>query len=177
MRYFPHSLTRFPRTRVRRQRSVRQHPYLPGRRRRRDGNGCSARRRPERCGVPWRENRSRGESGDCPASRPRSGRTEHHVEREPRGRRPIQDRTELEDLYADYDITGDSEVITYCRIGERSSITWFTLHELLGYGDVRNYDGSWTECGNLIRSPIEVETDDPATRATEGQFRSRSRRR
>lgn len=51
---------------------------------------------------------------------------------------------------------------------ERSSITWVTLHELLGYEDVRNYDGSWTEWGNLIRSPVEVETDDPATLATEG---------
>ncbi|WP_126664268.1 sulfurtransferase [Haloterrigena salifodinae] len=80
----------------------------------------------------------------------------------------FKSRAELEDLYADYGITGDSEIITYCRIGERSSITWFTLHELLGYEDVRNYDGSWTEWGNLIRSPVEVETDDPATLATEG---------
>lgn len=80
----------------------------------------------------------------------------------------FKSRAELEDLYADYGITGDSEVITYCRIGERSSITWVTLHELLGYEDVRNYDGSWTEWGNLIRSPVEVETDDPATLATEG---------
>jgi thiosulfate/3-mercaptopyruvate sulfurtransferase len=75
---------------------------------------------------------------------------------------------ELEEMYEDYDITANSGVITYCRIGERSSITWFTLHELLGFEDVRSYDGSWTEWGNLIRSPVEVETDDPATRATEG---------
>ena len=80
----------------------------------------------------------------------------------------FKSREELEEMYDDYGITGDGEVITYCRIGERSSITWFTLHELLGYEDVRNYDGSWTEWGNLIRSPVEVETDDPATRATEG---------
>jgi thiosulfate/3-mercaptopyruvate sulfurtransferase len=77
-------------------------------------------------------------------------------------------REELEEMYAEYGIEGDSEVVTYCRIGERSSITWFTLHELLGWDDVRNYDGSWTEWGNLVRSPIEVETDDPASRASKG---------
>ncbi|MBX0296741.1 sulfurtransferase [Haloarcula nitratireducens] len=80
----------------------------------------------------------------------------------------FKDRDELETLYEEHGIDGNSEVVTYCRIGERSSITWFTLHELLGWSDVRNYDGSWTEWGNLIRSPIEVETDDPATRATKG---------
>lgn len=80
----------------------------------------------------------------------------------------FKSREELEEMYEDYGITGDSEVVTYCRIGERSSITWFTLHELLGWDDVRNYDGSWTEWGNLIRSPVEVETEDPATRATKG---------
>ncbi len=69
----------------------------------------------------------------------------------------------------DYDITANNGVITYCRIGERSSITWFTLHELLGFEDVRNYEGTWTEWGNLIRSPVEVETDDPATRTTKGR--------
>lgn len=80
----------------------------------------------------------------------------------------FKDPDELEAMYDDYEISGDSEVVTYCRIGERSSITWFTLHELLGWQDVRNYDGSWTEWGNLIRSPIEVETDDPASRANKG---------
>jgi len=49
--------------------------------------------------------------------------------------------------------TGD-DVIAYCRIGERSSHTWFVLHHLLGYPQVRNYDGSWTEWGNLVRAPI-----------------------
>lgn len=52
-------------------------------------------------------------------------------------------------------LSGDQEVITYCRIGERSSHTWFVLTELLGYPRVRNYDGSWTEWGNLVRAPIE----------------------
>ncbi|XVH33634.1 sulfurtransferase (plasmid) [Haloferacaceae archaeon DSL9] len=63
---------------------------------------------------------------------------------------------ELKELYAEKGIDGDESIITYCRVGERSSIEWFTLRELLGYGDVRNYDGSWTEWGNLIRAPIET---------------------
>jgi len=75
---------------------------------------------------------------------------------------------ELRELYAEHGIENDSEVVTYCRIGERSSITWFSLRELLGYDDVRNYDGSWTEWGNLIRSPVAVETDNPASRASKG---------
>jgi len=49
----------------------------------------------------------------------------------------------------------DDDVIVYCRIGERSSHTWFVLHYLLGYDKVRNYDGSWTEWGNLVGAPIE----------------------
>jgi thiosulfate/3-mercaptopyruvate sulfurtransferase len=52
-------------------------------------------------------------------------------------------------------LTPDDNVITYCRIGERSSHTWFVLHYLLGYPNVRNYDGSWTEWGNLVGAPIE----------------------
>jgi thiosulfate/3-mercaptopyruvate sulfurtransferase len=62
---------------------------------------------------------------------------------------------ELENLYKPKGITPDKEIIAYCRIGERSSHTWFVLKYLLGYPDVRNYDGSWTEWGNLVRSPIE----------------------
>ena len=62
---------------------------------------------------------------------------------------------ELANLYEPKGITHDMQVITYCRIGERSSHTWFVLKYLLGYPDVRNYDGSWTEWGNIIRSPIE----------------------
>jgi thiosulfate/3-mercaptopyruvate sulfurtransferase len=61
----------------------------------------------------------------------------------------------LKQLYGDKGITGDQEVIAYCRIGERSSHTWFVLKYLLGIKDVRNYDGSWTEWGNLIGAPIE----------------------
>jgi thiosulfate/3-mercaptopyruvate sulfurtransferase len=62
---------------------------------------------------------------------------------------------ELRRLYADQGITGDQEVIAYCRIGERSSHTWFALRYLLGYERVKNYDGSWTEWGNLVGAPIE----------------------
>ena len=63
---------------------------------------------------------------------------------------------ELRQIYEDVNVTEDQSVITYCRVGERSSIAWFALHELLGFEDVENYDGSWTEWGNLIRSPIET---------------------
>ena len=63
-------------------------------------------------------------------------------------------------------ITGSDEVIAYCRIGERSSHTWFALKYLLGYDHVRNYDGSWTEWGNLIGSPIVNETASGAKAAS-----------
>ncbi len=63
---------------------------------------------------------------------------------------------ELKELYLGKGITPDREVIAYCRIGERSSHTWFALHELLGYSDVKNYDGSWTEYGSLVRAPVAV---------------------
>jgi thiosulfate/3-mercaptopyruvate sulfurtransferase len=64
----------------------------------------------------------------------------------------------LASLYQGKGINGNDEVIAYCRIGERSSHTWFVLKYLLGYNNVRNYDGSWTEWGNLIGSPIVNET-------------------
>jgi len=62
---------------------------------------------------------------------------------------------ELRSLYESKGVTSDKEVIAYCRIGERSSHTWFALYYLLGYPNVRNYDGSWTEWGSLIGAPIE----------------------
>ncbi len=62
---------------------------------------------------------------------------------------------ELRELYGGKGIVPDKEIVTYCRIGERSSHTWFVLKYLLGYPDVRNYDGSWTEWGSMIGVPIE----------------------
>ena len=64
-------------------------------------------------------------------------------------------REELEKLYADEGITPDKDVVAYCRIGERSSHSWFVLSELLGFEKVKNYDGSWTEYGSLVGVPIE----------------------
>jgi thiosulfate/3-mercaptopyruvate sulfurtransferase len=63
---------------------------------------------------------------------------------------------ELRKLYGEAGFDEDRPTIAYCRIGERSSHTWVVLHELLGYGDVKNYDGSWTEYGSLIGVPIEL---------------------
>jgi thiosulfate/3-mercaptopyruvate sulfurtransferase len=70
---------------------------------------------------------------------------------------------ELRDLYAAQGITADRDVIAYCRIGERSSHTWFVLHELLGFERVRNYDGSWTEYGSLVGVPIEKDVKAAVT--------------
>ena len=69
---------------------------------------------------------------------------------------------ELRSLYEAKGVTPDKDVIAYCRIGERSSHSWFVLHELLGYQRVRNYDGSWTEWGSLIGVPIEKPVLVPA---------------
>ena len=63
---------------------------------------------------------------------------------------------DLAKLYAEAGLDGSKETIAYCRIGERSSHTWFVLRELLGYSDVKNYDGSWTEYGSLVGVPIEL---------------------
>jgi thiosulfate/3-mercaptopyruvate sulfurtransferase len=63
---------------------------------------------------------------------------------------------QLRELYAAKGVDRGDEVVAYCRIGERSSHTWFVLHELLGYDNVRNYDGSWTEYGSLVGVPIET---------------------
>jgi thiosulfate/3-mercaptopyruvate sulfurtransferase len=71
---------------------------------------------------------------------------------------------DLAKLYAEEGYDADKPTIAYCRIGERSSHTWVVLHELLGYGDVKNYDGSWTEYGSLIGVPIELGA--PAKKAS-----------
>jgi len=62
---------------------------------------------------------------------------------------------ELSELYGSKGVTNGADIIAYCRIGERSAHTWFVLHELLGRDRVKNYDGSWTEWGNLVNVPIE----------------------
>ncbi len=62
---------------------------------------------------------------------------------------------QLSQIYQGEGITPDQEIVAYCRIGERSAHTWFVLHELLGYPNVRTYDGSWTEWGSLVKAPIE----------------------
>jgi thiosulfate/3-mercaptopyruvate sulfurtransferase len=67
----------------------------------------------------------------------------------------FRSRAELESIYIDeVGLRTDDDVVVYCRIGERSSHTWFVLHHLLGFPHVRNYDGSWTEWGNSVRAPI-----------------------
>jgi thiosulfate/3-mercaptopyruvate sulfurtransferase len=63
---------------------------------------------------------------------------------------------ELRALYEGEGVTDDREIIAYCRIGERSSHTWFALTELLGYKNVKNYDGSWTEYGSLVGAPVDM---------------------
>jgi thiosulfate/3-mercaptopyruvate sulfurtransferase len=67
----------------------------------------------------------------------------------------FKNKEELKELYEEHGITPDKKIITYFRIGERSAHSWFVLNELLEYPDVSNYDGSWTEWGNLINAPIE----------------------
>jgi thiosulfate/3-mercaptopyruvate sulfurtransferase len=64
---------------------------------------------------------------------------------------------ELTALYAAKGVEGNADIIAYCRIGERSSLSWFVLHELLGFNRVRNYDGSWTEWGSMVGVPIEKQ--------------------
>ncbi len=79
----------------------------------------------------------------------------------------FKSREELERIYLqDKGLKPDDEVITYCRIGERSSHTWFVLKYLLGFKNVKNYDGSWTEWGNLVGVPIE--RGDPETKVSDG---------
>jgi thiosulfate/3-mercaptopyruvate sulfurtransferase len=70
----------------------------------------------------------------------------------------FKSKDELEELYTTKGVLdGDTPIVAYCRIGERSAHTWFVLHELLGRDDVRNYDGSWTEWGNMVAVPIEKD--------------------
>lgn len=63
--------------------------------------------------------------------------------------------SELQELYSANDVNSDNAIVTYCRIGERAAHSWFVLTQLLGYENVKNYDGSWTEWGNMIGNPVE----------------------
>jgi thiosulfate/3-mercaptopyruvate sulfurtransferase len=67
----------------------------------------------------------------------------------------FKDADELRALYGGKGVTDGNDIIAYCRIGERSAHTWFVLHELLGQDNVKNYDGSWTEWGNMVNVPVE----------------------
>jgi thiosulfate/3-mercaptopyruvate sulfurtransferase len=67
----------------------------------------------------------------------------------------FKSRDDLQRLYGEQGVVGNQPVIAYCRIGERSSHTWFVLKYLLGFNNVKNYDGSWTEWGNLVGAPVE----------------------
>ncbi|HEX2234456.1 MAG TPA: sulfurtransferase [Thermoleophilaceae bacterium] len=69
----------------------------------------------------------------------------------------FKEADELRELYKGKGVLNGDPVIAYCRIGERSAHTWFVLHELLGHDDVKNYDGSWTEWGNMVNVPIEKD--------------------
>ena len=93
-------------------------------------------------------------SRDLPARRAHPGRAASLGQGLSRGRH-VQVGLELAALYEGAGIKPDRTVVTYCRIGERSSHSWYVLRYLLGYPDVRNYDGSWTEWGNLVSAPIE----------------------
>jgi thiosulfate/3-mercaptopyruvate sulfurtransferase len=80
---------------------------------------------------------------------------------------------QLRDLYGAKGVGGDKEIIAYCRIGERSSHTWFVLKYLLGYEKCRNYDGSWTEWGSIIGAPLSADAapaaaTQPAPASTSG---------
>lgn len=75
----------------------------------------------------------------------------------------FKDADEIANIYADAGVSGDRPIIAYCRIGERSSHSWFVLKYLLGYDDVKNYDGSWTEWGNVVGAPIEKGAGRPVS--------------
>ena len=136
--------------RLRAARLPRRHPAAPGR------PGPVARGRPLARRVQRRGHRAARHD-----ARPRSAAATSRAPRPRRGRRPSR-RTAPSSRPTIWRRTtrprasrADKDIIAYCRIGERSSHTWFVLHELLGYPKVRNYDGSWTEWGSMVNVPIE----------------------
>ena len=111
--------------------------------------------RAQPAGVHGRDSGASGTAGNLPARRPHS-----RARSIPWGKACNEDGTfksadELKALYGGEGVDGSKPVIAYCRIGERSSHTWFVLKYLLGYDHVTNYDGSWTEWGNLVGAPVE----------------------
>ncbi len=104
--------------------------------------------------CPTTRRRARCAAATSPPPRPSRGRAP------PRRTARFRSRAELEALYLDEaGLKEGDDVVAYCRIGERSSHTWFVLKHLLGFETVRNYDGSWTEWGNAVRVPIVKGTD------------------
>ena len=96
-------------------------------------------------------------AGGRPARRPHPGRASIPWAQAVNEDGTFKSADELRELYGGKGVLDGEPIIAYCRIGERSAHTWFVLHELLGERDVRNYDGSWTEWGNLVDVPIEKD--------------------
>ena len=113
--------------------------------------------RPFARGVPRREARARPPAaGGGAGPRPHRRRGEHPVGEGRERRRHVQERRRAPGALRGRGHHRRRAVIAYCRIGERAAHTWFALHELLGYQDVRNYDGTWTEYGSLVGVPVEL---------------------
>ena len=142
---------------------------IAGRRAARDPRAPRRGDRQGRSAPPDSSTSARPRSSAARSSRPTTSRRSSRrcrgtspARRTSRGRRPRTTTArssradELKALYEAEGITADQEVIAYCRIGERSSHTWFALQELLGYPNVKNYDGSWTEYGSLVGAPVEL---------------------
>ncbi len=134
-----------------------QHPRVPRRGRRRDRHPEPG-RRPQ----PRRVRRPAARPGAPPAGAgaargPHPDRGQRAVEQGGQRRRHLQQSDdELKELYAEAGVDWSKDTIAYCRIGERSSHTWFVLKELLGQQNVKNYDGSWTEYGSLVGVPVAL---------------------